>query len=324
MSTSEKQQMYFSTSKTLLVLVLIFGFGAGASFPQEERIIETTCEKGVLGVRADQPATVEIDNKFKGKTKAGEYKEFCLRQGKQKIKILSEGKTIYKGIVNVVDSRTLIKVEHTSPVIVDPKPCPFDVGIVNPDEVVEGDLTTFAAFNVVTGVKTKLQFRWKVSPKTVKITKGLGTSVIVVDTKDFGGESIFVDLGVSGCETNDMGRQLISSSVEVFQLPKIIGDPMDEFPTISDLDDKARIDGLAIDLEINPTVMGYIIIYQGEDSLSRERNATKLSKLLFKYLTKKRGVSEKRIKTVIGKLKRKRTTYQIWLVPPGAELPEEN
>ncbi|MGB8506851.1 MAG: hypothetical protein WCD76_00465, partial [Pyrinomonadaceae bacterium] len=92
----------------------------------------------------------------------------------------------------------------------------------------------------------------------------------------------------------------------------------DEFPSIAFDDDKARLDNLAIELQNNPGATGYIVVYAGRTS--RAGTADGLGARARNYLVQTRGLSANRVAVINGGY-RENSTYEIWLVPQGAEPP---
>ena len=64
-----------------------------------------------------------------------------------------------------------------------------------------------------------------------------------------------------------------------------------------------------------------MIIYPGTDRLSTTRNTyERLSKRALDYMVKNRGLDPRNLQIVKG-TPRTKTTYEIWIVPPGATPP---
>ncbi len=80
------------------------------------------------------------------------------------------------------------------------RPCPYDMRVDGPESVTEGDLATFFARNIASTTPiagTALNYAWKVSPSSARITSGLGTPAITVDTTGLGGRTLMVELDVT-------------------------------------------------------------------------------------------------------------------------------
>lgn len=92
----------------------------------------------------------------------------------------------------------------------------------------------------------------------------------------------------------------------------------DEFSFTSPDDAKARFDNCLMVLHNNPGSMLHLIIYPGN-----ARNSTryeKVVKITLQYLINARGIYPQKIQIARGPA-RARTTYGIYIVPPGAEPP---
>jgi hypothetical protein len=93
----------------------------------------------------------------------------------------------------------------------------------------------------------------------------------------------------------------------------------DEFPSIAYDDDKARFDNFAIELQNNPDSQAYIITYGGRTS--RAGQAERLGDRARSYLTQMRGIDPARLVIVNGGY-RDADTYELWIVPQGAQTPQ--
>lgn len=282
---------------------------------------------GTLSVTTSPNALpVRVDGQQVGMSGVSEPAEFYLTPGIHLVEV--EGPNGQKFtqeinfVKNVKNCICLNVVEKTTK-----KACPYDMRVDGPTSITEGDLATFVARNVasVTPVAgTALNYVWRVTPSTARITSGLGTPAITVDTTGLGDQTLNVEVDVTDGVYDASCRQRIAVSTEVEKLKEEIPPTsilFDEFPFRSFDDDKARLDNLAIELQNNPTFQGYIIMYQGIDKRSsRSGDVDKLSRRALDYLVRERGVDPSRIQIVRGR-DWQTTTYQIWLVPPGAPVP---
>lgn len=284
---------------------------------------------GILSVTTTPNALpVRIDGRQVGMSGVTEPAEFYVTPGVHLVEVEGpNGQKFVREIEfvkNVKNCICLNVVERTTT-----RPCPYDMRVDGPDKVKDGDLATFVARNVasVTPIEaTSLNYTWKVTPATARITSGLGTPAITVDTTGLGGQTLTVEVDVWDGVYDASCRQQNTIYTDVEELPKITPEPLpfDEFPFRSRDDDKARLDNLAIELQNNPTFQGYIIMYQGTDRRSqRSGNVDTLSRQALDYLVRNRGVDPSRIQVVRGGA-RPTTTYQIWLIPPGASNPVPN
>ncbi|NNE66089.1 MAG: hypothetical protein HKN33_05940 [Pyrinomonadaceae bacterium] len=285
---------------------------------------------GILSVTTSPTALpVKVDGQLLGMSGVGDPAEFYLTPGVHRVEIEGPNGQSFSRDINIIKKVKscicLNVVENTTK-----RPCPYDMRVDGPESVTEGDLVTFVARNVasVTPIAgTALNYAWKVSPSSARVTSGLGTPAITVDTTGLGGRTLMVELEVTDGVYDASCRQRIAVDTEVVKLP----DPepkvailFDEFPFRSFDDDKARMDNLAIELQNNPSWSGYIIMYQGTDKRSQGAgDVARLSRRALDYLVKTRGVDPSRVQIVRGGT-RPTTTYQFWLVPPGADLPVPN
>ncbi|HEX8353641.1 MAG TPA: hypothetical protein VF611_12120, partial [Pyrinomonadaceae bacterium] len=83
-------------------------------------------------------------------------------------------------------------------------------------------------------------------------------------------------------------------------------------------DDKARLDNLAIELQNNPGSTGYVVAYAGRGSRAGE--ADRMGRRAVDYLTAARGISRGRLAFINGG-HRESNTFELWVVPQGAEPP---
>ena len=278
---------------------------------------------GILSVKTSpQSYQVKVDGQIVGMSGTVDAAEFYLAPGLHTVEVAGPAGTapFTKQIDVKKDTRNCIclkTIEHTNK-----RPCPYDVRVDGPENVLENDLITFAAFNSATASAVPLNYLWRVSPDTAKITSGLGTPSITVDTTGLGGQTVTAELDVSDGSPNDAKcRQLNSVKTTIGKPPVIVSRKFDEFEARTFDDDKARLDNLAIELQNSPDTQAYIILYQGTDKNSlRLRNADKLSQHAVDYLVKTRGVDPRRI--VVTKWgSRPQTMYEIWIIPPGAQPP---
>ena len=284
---------------------------------------------GILSVQTTPNAmTVKVDGQVVGQSGVTEGAEFYLTPGVHLVEVEGpNGKTFSREINVVKNVKNCICLD-----VVEKKttrPCPYDMRVSGPDSVQEGDLATFVATNDVASITpiaaTALNYAWRVTPSDARITSGLGTNSITVDTTGLGNRTVNVELDVTDGVYDASCRQRIAVNTGVDRVEIPIVPPLlfDEFPTLSNDDDKARLDNLAIELQNNPNAQGYIIMYQGTDRRSQRRTSERLSKFALDYLVKTRGVDPSRLQIVRGG-SRTTTTYQMWLVPPGATTPVPN
>ncbi len=300
----------------LLTFGLVSAFAGGKIDDSKKRPKNT----GILTVKTTPDArTVKVDGQVLGMSGVEEAEEFWLSPGFHTLEVDGPNGTAFiKQIEIRKDTRNCVClkiVERT-----ETEACPYNVSVDGPDKVLEGDLITFASIDAM-NYPTPLKYVWTVSPGSAKVTSGLGTSAITVDTSGMGGQTITANLDVSdGLYAKQCGQQLpVATMVE--SLPPIEAIKFDEFESKAFDDDKARLDSFAVQLQNSPDAQGYIIMYQGTDTNSvKNRNVDLLSKRTLDYLVNTRGIDPSRI--VITKWgTRPTTSYELWLIPPGAKTP---
>lgn len=297
-----------------------FGYVGG----EKKKVDNRAKEMGMLTVKTDEPMTVFVDGVEVGQSGVGTAAEFYVTPGDHEVKVVpavgpsfTKVYAFEKGRKNCVCLKTVRSTKKMN--------CPYDIAVSGPETVLEGDLITFAAFNNVQGSTTPLNYRWTVTPDTARVTSGLGTSAITVDTTGMGGQRVMAKLDVMDDVYGKTCFQEKSVPTDVQIKPrgpeKLL---CDEFESRTFDDDKARFDNCVIQVQANPDAQLYIILYQGTDKVSVSRNSyEKLSRRTLDYLVKTRGRDPRTI-TIIKGGTRPRTTYQIWIVPPGATLPVPN
>jgi hypothetical protein len=164
-----------------------------------------------------------------------------------------------------------------------------------------------------------LNYAWRVSPSNARITSGLGTNSITVDTTGLGGQTIVAELDVTDGMFDATCRQRVVAETKIpkteIKAPDAI--KCDEFISRSFDDDKARFDNCVIALQNVPNAQLYIFVYQGR----KGPNSARLVKRTLDYLVKSRGVPPQSIQ-VIQAGSSNLTGYEMWVVPPGVrELP---
>lgn len=310
--------------KFLLVLgLMVFGLTAATTAFASDKDDKNKRPKntGILSIKTSpNPYIVRIDGVEVGMSGVGTAAEFYVTPGLHKVEVEGpNGKTFVREMDFKRDVRNCIclkAVEERTE-----RPCPYNVRVEAPDRVGEGDLITFVAVNEVSA-SVPLTYRWRVSPDTARITSGLGTPSITVDTKNIGNQTITAELDV----TDDVygatcqQKNSVSTAVEKFpETPKPFR--VDFFDSKSFDDDKARFDNYAIQLQSIPDSQAYIIMYQGTNKASvTQRDVDKLSKRALDYLVKVRGVDPRRIQITKWGTK-DNTAYELWIVPPGAQPP---
>ena len=318
----------------LVVLSLILTLGATSAFAHVGKDDKKKKRKrpkntGTLSIQTTPKAmTVKVDGQVVGQSGVTEPAEFFLTPGVHLVEVEGpNGKSFTKEVNVVKNVKNCICLNIVETPV--PRPCPYDIRVSGPDSVKDGDLATFIATNVATVspvAASALNYKWRVTPSNARITSGLGTDAITVDTTGLGNAVLNVEVDVTDGTYDASCRQnsAVSTNVVVpVTPPPPSPPPFDEFVTVANDDDKARLDALAIELQNNPTAKGHIFIYQGTDKRSEKRTADRLIKFAFDYLTKTIGVDSSRL-TIEKGGSRERTTYQMFLVPLGTPTPIPN
>ena len=307
----------------LFIIGLMLTFGLTAVFAQRtDKQNRRPKNMGTLTVKTTPVAyPVRVDDQVIGMSGVDTPAEFYLAPGMHRLEIEGpKGKTFVKEVEIRRDAKHCVCLKIVEETIT--RACPYNIQLSGPERVVEGDLITFASNNTVTEGAIPVIYNWTVSPSGVTITSGLGTPSITVDTKGMGGQTITVDLDVNDGVYDANCRQKISVPTIVEKLPlPPSARKFDEFESLAFDDDKARLDAFAIELQNNPDSQGYIIMYQGTDKASQKsRKVEVLSKRTLDYLVKTRGVDPQRI-VITNWGNRLKTTYDLWIIPPGAMPP---
>jgi hypothetical protein len=164
-----------------------------------------------------------------------------------------------------------------------------------------------------------LNYTWTVSPPAARILSGAGTPTITVDSTGLGSRRVTAILVVDDGSGDSNCRQSSQASTGIVP-PRALELPrrFDEFPSVAFDDDKARLDNLAIELQNNPGSTGYIIAYAGRRS--RPGEADRMNARAVRYLTETRGITRDRLQVINGG-GRSTNSYELWIVPQGAEPP---
>jgi len=266
---------------------------------------------------------VKIDGDYRGMSGVSTPAEFFLAPGFHTVEIAGPNGSLFSKELEVRKDATnqlcLKAVETTST-----RPCPYTFRVEGPDRIQEGDLVTFAAINSGTS-PIPIKYAWRVS--NGRVTSGLGTPTITVDSTGLGGKTIQAELDVNDDVYDNKCRQLIQVPTEVTKLPppppieQVKPFRCDEFESKSADEDKARYDNCVIQAQNTPDAQLYVIIYPGTDRLSTTRNTyDRVSKRALDYMVKTRGFDPRRISIVKGG-PRVKTTVELWIVPPGAAPP---
>ena len=307
----------------LFVIGLVITLGLSTAFAIGEGDDKNKRDKdmGTLTVRTTPaPYAVKVDGKYAGMSGTNDPAEFYLTPGIHTVEVAGPNGTAFTKEIEIRRGAKhcicLKLVEETLT-----RPCPYRFHLEGPEKIQEGDLVTFAAINSGTA-PIPIRYTWRVSPG--RVTSGLGTPSVTVDSTGMAGQTINAELDVNDDVYDNKCKQIISVPTAVTQLPP--NNPpkafkCDEFPSKSADDDKGRLDNCVIQVQNTPDAQLYVIIYPGTDRISMTRNTyDRLSKRALEYMVKTRGLDPRRISIVKGG-NRAKTTYEIWIVPPGATPP---
>jgi hypothetical protein len=289
----------------------------------ETKDVPTKIPKGMsrLSVKTDEPMIVYLDGVEIGRTQ-GNQVEFLydVTPGNHEIKVVNgDGKSFTKtesftkGVKHCICLKTNRSEIRT--------PCPYNISVSGPDKVTEGDLVTFAALNSVAGSTAALNYIWSVKPDNARVTSGLGTNSITIDTSGLGNQTITAEVDVADGYYDAQCRQRISVRTVVEKPREPEKRKFEEFDMIVFKvfdDDKIRLDNYAIGLQNRVDGFGYMIIYQGTGK--KALSADKMAKRSLDYLVKNRGIDPSRITIIQGGF-RQQTTAALYFVYPGGEIP---
>jgi hypothetical protein len=177
-------------------------------------------------------------------------------------------------------------------------------GVTNP-----GDSMTFTA-NV--GGGGDYTYNWTVSNGT--ISSGQGTSSITVSTtKDMAGQNVTATVEVGG-----MCPECPKTASETAGIaPPIKFTQIDEFGKLPDDEVKARVDGLYLQLNNNPTAQGYIINYGTAAEIKKRR--AQIMKAINRPGT---SYDPSRVTFIDGPNNGTGINTKFYIVPAGADTPQ--
>jgi hypothetical protein len=258
---------------------------------------------------------------------AGETTDYVraieLEPGTHTVEIAFPNNTRWSQVFNIVAGRkNCIALNYRPRTISIPalaaSPCPYPVNVTAPATINDGDIVTFTA-DVGYAGPSGLNYTWTVSPPAARILSGAGTPTITVDSSGLGSRRVTAILVVDDGSGDRSCRQTAQAATGVAAIPQLTPPKrFDEFPSIAFDDDKARLDNLAIELQNNPGATGYVIAYAGRNSRAGE--ADRMGRRAADYLSATRGITRERIVTINGGY-RETNTFELWLVPQGAEAP---
>ena len=183
-------------------------------FVKDDPKIKIPKNMSMLQVETDEPMVVYVDGVEVGKTQGNKIKFYhAVTPGLHEVRIAGMTGEVApfvqtveyrKGVSNCICLQTVRKKVET--------PCPYDIQVDVTQGVKDGDLITFTARNIapVAGAAA-LSYVWKVSPANARITSGLGTSVITVDSTGLGGQQVFAEVEATNGFYDEQCRQRIRS-----------------------------------------------------------------------------------------------------------------
>lgn len=193
--------------------------------------------------------------------------------------------------------------------------CP-QAQVVCPDSVEKTGKLAFTATIKGGDQNVTPTFNWTVSQGS--IGSGQGTSVIELDmTGIVEGTSVTATVDIGGF-SRECGYGSTSASCTTSIIKKAEARKFDEYGGIKPVDQEPRLDNFAIELQNDPTAVGYIISYGGR--ASRPGDPQKAGDRAKNYIVKKRGIDPARVMAVDGGY-REEPSFELWLVPVGADGP---
>jgi hypothetical protein len=193
-----------------------------------------------------------------------------------------------------------------------PGSCPT-VEVSCPDTVKEGaDLKfTVAVSGGASGITPT--YNWTVSAGSIK--SGQGTSTIVVDTADTGGQTITATVDVGGFARECSTSSSCTVSVEKKAAPAV---KFGEYVTRDLSANKKMLDDFVIALQNDPDAQGYIIAYGGKTS--GPDDAQKAADNATDYTMNVRKMDGSRTLSGVGGY-REEPAIELWIAPPGGDPP---
>lgn len=264
---------------------------------------------------------VMIDGRPAGQTTESK-RQIALPPGPHTVEILFPNGNNWRQTFNVISRRIhCINLNYNPRTISIPPPpvvpCPYPVNVSAPTLVKDGSIITFTADVDYQG-QSGLNYTWTVSPPSARILSGANSPTITVDSTGLGGRRITAILVVDDGSGNRNCRQTAQSASLIEALPLPQAELPDEFLSVSNDADKARLDYLAIKLQENPTYRAYVIAYGGRTTCRQQADI--LIRCALRYLVDQRGIDAARITTINGGL-REQESYQLWVMAPGGTAP---
>lgn len=156
-------------------------------------------------------------------------------------------------------------------------------------------------------------YNWTVSAGSIR--SGQGTSTIVVDTEDTGGQTITATVDVGGFARECATSSSCTASVEKEAAPAV---KFGEYVTRDLSANKEQLDEFVLALQNDPEAQGYIIAYGGRTS--RPEDAQKAADNATDYTMNTRKMDGARTLSGVGGY-REEPTIELWIAPPGGAPP---
>ena len=260
-----------------------------------------------------------INGKPHGETLT-EYRSFELEPGVHNVVVKLPNGSLWTRDIEVPAGRIKCVVVNYRPLPAPPKsPCPFPVNVSAPQSVSEGEIITFAA-DVSYGGTAGLKYNWTISPSSARIMSGAGSPTITVDSTGLGCQRIIATVSVDDGSPDPACAQTAQAVSVVAAMEKkiLVAREFDECNNCTFDDQKARLDNLAVELQNDPSTIGYVIAYGGR--LSPIGQTARLMTRARDYLINERGIDGSRIVIINGGF-RESDSVELWIVPRGATPP---
>ena len=308
---------------TVVAFLLTFGISAAFAAPADDH--HRPKNTGTLTVRTTPNSyPVKVDGQFIGMSGVGDAAEFYLSPGVHTVEVTGPNGAIFTREVDIRrDHKHCICLKVVETTIT--RNCPYRFHIDGPAEIEEGDLVTFAAVNEGSA-PIPIRYAWQVSAG--RVTSGLGTPSITVDSTGLGDRTINATLDVNDDVYDNKCRQEIMVPTHVRPPATPVPTPppptlvqCDQFPARTHDEAKARFDNCVIQVQNMPDAQLYIIINPGTDRISTTRNTyQQLEKLTRDYIVNRLHFDPRRLVIVKGP-PTQTSTFVMWIIPPGANPP---
>lgn len=170
----------------------------------------------------------------------------------------------------------------------------------------------FSADVKANGPVSAMEYDWQV--ENAKIVSGQGSKTIQVEPTIKSG-TVTAQINLKGFPLDCSQNELTAGRQTVLGIPHY---KLDDFGLITNGDIKARLDQLAIALQNDESLQGYIVIYQGRSDPKAQVKRREV--LMQTYLFRNRGIDPKRVSFVDGGF-RETLSSELWLAVTGSGLP---